>query len=249
MIGKILRKKYKIIEELGSGGMAKVYKAISLKSGNFYAVKVLRAEFIKNSEFVERFNIEFENAKVLKHQNIVAVRYSGQEDDIKYIIMDYIDGITLKDYMQKNGVIEYKVAIKIAMDVCSALEYAHSKDIIHRDIKPQNILITRDNIVKVMDFGISKALTSGTITMHGSTMGSVQYFSPEQARGSYAGASSDLYSLGVTLYEMVTGVLPFQGKAPIDIALKHLREKPIEPKMRNSKIPEGLNILILKAMK
>ena len=137
MIGKILRKKYKIIEELGSGGMAKVYKAISLKSGNFYAVKVLRAEFIKNSEFVERFNIEFENAKVLKHQNIVAVRYSGQEDDIKYIIMDYIDGITLKDYMQKNGVIEYKVAIKIAMDVCSALEYAHSKDIIHRDIKPK----------------------------------------------------------------------------------------------------------------
>jgi len=229
--------------------MAVVYKAKCLLLNRFVAVKILRSEFTDDEEFVKRFRVEAQAAASLNHPNIVSIYDVGKQDDIQYIVMELIDGITLKEYISRKGALPWKEAIGIAIQICSALEHAHRNYIVHRDIKPHNIMITKDGIAKVTDFGIARAVTSATITMVGSTIGSVHYFSPEQARGGFIDEKSDLYSLGITIYEMVTGKVPFDGESPVAIALKHIQEKPEKPIDINPKIPKGVNDLIIKAMK
>lgn len=229
--------------------MAVVYKSKDLLLNRFVAVKILRGEFTDDEEFVKRFRVEAQAAASLNHPNIVSIYDVGKHDDMQYIVMEYINGITLKEYIGQMGALPWKEAVSIAVQICSALEQAHKNHIVHRDIKPHNILITKEGIAKVTDFGIARAVTSATITMVGSTIGSVHYFSPEQARGGFTDEKSDLYSLGVTIYEMVTGRVPFDGETPVAVALKHIQEKAERPADINPAIPKGLNDVILKAMK
>ncbi|HEX2946547.1 MAG TPA: Stk1 family PASTA domain-containing Ser/Thr kinase [Clostridia bacterium] len=249
MDSKILGNRYQLLERIGGGGMAVVYKAKCLLLNRFVAVKILRGEFTDDEEFVKRFRVEAQAAASLNHPNIVSIYDVGKQDDAQYIVMEYIDGITLKEYISKKGALPWKEAVSIAVQICSALEQAHKNHIVHRDIKPHNILITREGIAKVTDFGIARAVTSATITMVGSTIGSVHYFSPEQARGGFTDEKSDLYSLGVTIYEMVTGRVPFDGETPVAVALKHIQERAERPIDINPSIPKGLNDIIMKAMK
>jgi serine/threonine protein kinase len=249
MESNVLGNRYELIEKIGGGGMALVYKARCRLLNRFVAVKILREEFTGDEEFVKRFEIEAQSAASLSHPNIVPIYDVGNENNIFYIVMEYIDGITLKEYIVRNGPLDWKDAVRIAIQICSAIEHAHSKQIIHRDIKPQNILMTQDGIAKVTDFGIARAVTSSTITMVGSTIGSVHYFSPEQARGGYIDEKSDLYSLGIIMYEMITGKMPFDGESPVAIALKHIQDKPIQPIDLNKDIPRALNDIIMKAIK
>ncbi len=249
MESNVVGNRYELIEKIGGGGMALVYKARCRLLNRFVAVKILREEFTGDEEFVKRFEIEAQSAASLSHPNIVPIYDVGNENNIFYIVMEYIDGITLKEYIVRNGPLDWKDAVRIAIQICSAIEHAHSKQIIHRDIKPQNILMTQDGIAKVTDFGIARAVTSSTITMVGSTIGSVHYFSPEQARGGYIDEKSDLYSLGIIMYEMITGKMPFDGESPVAIALKHIQDKPIQPIDLNKDIPRALNDIIMKAIK
>lgn len=249
MDGRILGNRYELIERVGGGGMAIVYKARCRLLNRFVAVKILRSEFTDDEEFVNRFRIEAQAAASLSHPNIVSIFDVGHEDNIHYIVMEYIDGITLKEYIGQMGALPWREAINIAIQICSAIEQAHKNHIVHRDIKPHNILITKEGIAKVTDFGIARAVSSATITMVGSTIGSVHYFSPEQARGGFTDEKSDLYSLGITIYEMVTGKVPFDGESPVAVALKHIQEKAERPSDVNSSIPKGVNDLILKAIK
>ncbi|MCX7842940.1 MAG: Stk1 family PASTA domain-containing Ser/Thr kinase [Clostridia bacterium] len=249
MEGKILGNRYELIEKIGGGGMAVVYKAKCRLLNRFVAIKMLRQEFINDEEFVKRFRIEAQAAASLSHPNIVSIYDVGQENDIHYIVMEYIDGVTLKDYIIKKRKLPWKEAVKIAIQICSAIEHAHRNHIVHRDIKPHNILLTGEGIAKVTDFGIARAVSSSTITMLGSTIGSVHYFSPEQARGGYTDEKSDLYSLGVALYEMVTGRVPFDGETPVAIALKHLQVEAEPPVELDGDIPSGVNTIIMKAMR
>ncbi len=249
MESNVLGNRYELIEKIGGGGMDLVYKARCRLLNRFVAVKILREEFTGDEEFVKRFEIEAQSAASLSHPNIVPIYDVGNENNIFYIVMEYIDGITLKEYIVRNGPLDWKDAVRIAIQICSAIEHAHSKQIIHRDIKPQNILMTQDGIAKVTDFGIARAVTSSTITMVGSTIGSVHYFSPEQARGGYIDEKSDLYSLGIIMYEMITGKMPFDGESPVAIALKHIQDKPIQPIDLNKDIPRALNDIIMKAIK
>ncbi len=248
MEGKIIANRYEIVEKIGSGGMACVYKARCQLLNRYVAVKVLKQEFIDDEEFVKRFRVEAQSSASLSHPNIVSVYDVGREDDIHYIVMEFIDGKTLNSYIHEKHSLNWQEAIRISIQICSAIERAHSNHIIHRDIKPQNILLAADGRVKVTDFGIARAATSATITMAGNTMGSVHYFSPEQARGGYTDEKSDLYSLGIVMYEMVTGKLPFIGNAPVTIALKHLQSKPEDPSRLVSGLPGGVNDIIMKAM-
>jgi serine/threonine-protein kinase len=247
MEGKILGNRYELLEKIGGGGMAIVYKARCNLLNRFVAVKILRNEFNNDEEFVKRFRIEAQAAASLSHPNIVSVYDVGREGDLQYIVMELIDGITLKDYIDNERTINWREAINISIQICSAIEHAHKNQIVHRDIKPHNILLTKDGVAKVADFGIARAVTNTTITMVGSTIGSVHYFSPEQARGGYADEKSDLYSLGITLYEMTTGVLPFDGETPVAIALKHLQQVPKAPIEIDPNIPRGVNDIIMKA--
>lgn len=249
MEGRLLGNRYQLMERIGGGGMAIVYKAKCLLLNRYVAIKILRSEFTDDEEFVKRFRVEAQAAASLNHPNIVSIYDVGKQDDSQYIVMEFIDGITLKDYINKKGVLPWREAVEIAVQICSALEQAHKNHIVHRDIKPHNIMITNEGIAKVTDFGIARAVTSATITMVGSTIGSVHYFSPEQARGSFTDEKSDLYSLGVTIYEMVTGRVPFDGESPVAVALKHIQEKAERPIDVNPSIPKGINDLILKAMK
>jgi beta-lactam-binding protein with PASTA domain/tRNA A-37 threonylcarbamoyl transferase component Bud32 len=249
MEGQILGNRYKLLERIGGGGMAVVYKAKCLLLNRFVAVKILRSEFTDDEEFVKRFRVEAQAAASLNHPNIVSIYDVGKQDDVQYIVMELIDGITLKEYISQKGALPWKEAIGIAIQICSALDHAHRNFIVHRDIKPHNIMITKDGMAKVTDFGIARAVTSATITMVGSTIGSVHYFSPEQARGGFIDEKSDIYSLGITIYEMVTGRVPFDGESPVAIALKHIQEKPDKPIDVNPSIPKGVNDLIVKAMK
>lgn len=245
---KILGNRYELIEEIGSGGMATVYKAKDLILKRFVAVKILREEYTTDNEFIKRFNVEAESAASLVHPNIVSVYDVGKEGNLYYIVMELVKGKTLKEIIVEDGRMGWKWSVKIAKQIASALEKAHKNNIIHRDIKPHNIIITEEGVAKVTDFGIAKAVSNSTITAFGTTIGSVHYFSPEHARGGYTDAKSDLYSLGVVLYEMVTGKVPFDSDTPVSVALKHMQETPVEPIKLNPVIPQSLNDLIMKVM-
>lgn len=247
--GKVIGNRYEIIERIGNGGMATVYKAKDMTLKRYVAVKVLRDEFTTDTEFIRRFNIEAQAAASLAHPNIVSIYDVGNEGNIYYIVMELIQGKTLKQIIDEDGVLPWKWSLNISIQIASALETAHKNNIVHRDIKPHNIIITEDGIAKVTDFGIAKAVSNSTITAFGTTIGSVHYFSPEHARGGYTDAKSDLYSLGVVMYEMLTGRVPFDADTPVSIALKHMQEEPVEPIKLNPSIPYSVNKIILKAMK
>jgi serine/threonine-protein kinase len=248
MVGKVLGERYEILEKIGEGGMSYVYKAKCHKLKRYVAVKILKDSFTNNEEIVEKFKREATAIANLINPNIVNILDVGTQDNIHYIVMEYVKGKNLKEIINEHGKFAYETAISIASKVANALDCAHKNNIIHRDIKPQNILVTEEGIVKVTDFGIAKSTDSSTIAYTNSVMGSAHYFSPEQAKGSYVDCRTDLYSLGVVLYEMVTGRVPFDGDSPVTVALKHIQEPVIPPKNMNSKIPDSLNTLILKAV-
>lgn len=247
MTGTVLGNRYELEEKIGTGGMAVVYKAMDRLLNRYVAVKLLKSEFQGNEEFIRRFNIESQAAASLSHANVVSIYDVGQSDYEQYIVMEFVEGKTLKEYIdEKKGSIYWKEATDIAMQICSALEHAHSKHIIHRDIKPQNIMINIDGVIKVTDFGIARAASGGTTTMD--AMGSAHYLSPEQARGGYTDQRSDIYSLGVVLYELYTGKLPFDGENPVAVAMQHMQTEPIKPRSINQDIPKSIENIILKAM-
>ena len=242
--GVMISGRYEIMGRIGTGGMADVYKAIDRKLNRYVAIKVLKREFREDETFVKKFRTEAQSAAGLSHPNIVNVYDVGEDRGLYYIVMELVEGITLKDYIQKKGRLTAKEVTSIAVQVCSAIEMAHSHNIVHRDIKPQNIIISKDGKVKVTDFGIAKATSSNTISTN--VMGSVHYTSPEQARGGFSDAKSDIYSLGITMYEMITGELPFDGDSTVSIALKHLQEDIVEPSEIVPEMPYSLEQIILK---
>ena len=248
MIGTILGGRYEILEEIGKGGMAHVYKAHCRLLNRTVAVKVLRGDLEGGDEFIERFNTEAQSAAGLTHPNIVSIYDVGEDKGCHYIVMEYIDGITLKEYIKKKGKIPCREAAYIAEQICAALEAAHEKNIVHRDIKPHNIMITSDNRVKVTDFGIARASTNATMQVGDSILGSVHYISPEQARGGYVDCKSDIYSLGIVLYEMLTGKVPFESDSPVAVAMKHLEERPVPPCEIDPEIPAELQEIVMKAI-
>ncbi|MFR3910085.1 MAG: Stk1 family PASTA domain-containing Ser/Thr kinase [Clostridium paraputrificum] len=248
MIGEVLGNRYEIEEKIGEGGMSIVYKARCNKLNRYVAVKVLKKEMSDNEDIVNKFKREATAIAALSDNNIVNILDVGSQDDVNYIVMEYVKGKTLKELIKQFGKLNYETAITIAIQIAKALECAHKNNIIHRDVKPQNILVTEEGLIKVTDFGIAKSTSSATLTNTTTIMGSAHYFSPEQAKGTLVDNRTDLYSLGVVLYEMVTGKVPFEADSPVTIALKHIQEEVVPPKQINSKIPESLNKLIIKAM-
>ncbi len=246
--GKMLGNRYEIIEKIGNGGMATVYKAKCHVLNRYVAVKVLKDEFTTDEEFIKRFAAEAQSAASLTHPNIVSIYDVGHEDNLYYIVMELIKGKTLKQIINEDGKLPWKWSLNIVSQIASALETAHRNKIIHRDIKPHNIIITEDGIAKVTDFGIAKVVSNSTITAFGATIGSVHYFSPEHAKGGYTDEKSDIYSLGVVMYEMLTGQVPFDADTAVSVALKHMQEEPIEPMELNPDIPKAVNDIIMKAM-
>lgn len=244
ILGMMIGDRYEILDKIGTGGMSDVYKAKDHKLNRFVAVKVLKQEFSENTNFVSKFRVEAQAAAGLVHPNIVGVYDVGEEDGINYIVMELVEGITLKKYIEKKSRLSIKEAISIAIQVSMGIEAAHNNHIIHRDIKPQNIMISRDGKVKVMDFGIAKAATSNTITSN--VMGSVHYTSPEQARGGFSDEKSDIYSLGCTLFEMVTGHVPFDGETTVAIAIKHIQDEMPSPREYVPEIPICVEKIIYK---
>ena len=243
-IGMMIGNRYEILEKIGTGGMSDVYRAKCHKLNRFVAIKVLKQEFAENENFVSKFIIEAQAAAGLMHPNIVNVYDVGEENGIHYIVMELIEGITLKKYIEKKSRLSYKEAVSIAIQVSMGIEAAHNNHIIHRDIKPQNIIISRDGKVKVTDFGIAKAASSNTISSN--VMGSVHYTSPEQARGGYSDEKSDVYSLGITLFEMLTGRVPFNGETTVAIAIKHIQEELPFPSDFVPDIPVAVESIVLK---
>lgn len=248
MNGKRIGGRYDIEQQIGEGGMAIVYGARDTLLNRTVALKVLRSQFGNDDDFVARFHREAQAAASLSHPHVVNIYDIGQEDEMYYIVMEYIEGMTLKQYINEHAPLDMKKAVDIGMQICDALDHAHQNELIHRDIKPHNILINKYGRIKVTDFGIARAVSSVTITHTGSVLGSVHYFSPEQAKGIAAGAKSDLYSLGVVLYEMLTGELPFSGDSPISVALKHLQESYVAPRKLRPEIPQSLENVIIRAM-
>lgn len=243
-IGMMIGDRYEILEKIGTGGMSDVYKAKDHKLNRFVAVKVLKQEFGENANFVSKFRIEAQAAAGLMHPNIVNVYDVGEEGGIHYIVMELVEGITLKKYIEKKARLSVKEAVSIAIQVSMGIEAAHNNHIIHRDIKPQNIIISKEGKVKVTDFGIAKAATSNTITSN--VMGSVHYTSPEQARGGYSDEKSDIYSLGITMFEMLTGRVPFNGETTVAIAIKHIQEELPSPREYVSEIPLSVEQIVCK---
>lgn len=243
-IGMMLADRYEILEKIGTGGMSDVYKAKCHKLNRYVAIKVLKQEFSENTSFVSKFRVEAQAAASLMHPNIVNVYDVGEEAGIHYIVMELVDGITLKKYIEKKARLSVKEAVSIAIQACMGIEAAHNNHIIHRDIKPQNIIISKEGKVKVTDFGIAKAATSNTITSN--VMGSVHYTSPEQARGGYSDEKSDIYSMGITLFEMLTGRVPFNGDTTVAIAIKHIQEPMPSPRDFVPEIPVSVEQIVLK---
>ncbi len=242
--GIVIGERYEIIEQVGAGGMSYVYKAKDHKLNRYVAVKVLKSEFSENKGFVSKFRVEAQAAAGLAHPNIVNVYDVGEDNGLHYIVMELVEGITLKEYIEKKARLSVKEAISIAIQVSMGIEAAHNNHIIHRDIKPQNIIISREGKVKVTDFGIARAATSNTITSN--VMGSVHYTSPEQARGGYSDEKSDIYSLGVTMFEMLTGRVPFNGETTVSIAIKHIQDEMPSPRDFVPEIPASVEQIIFK---
>ncbi len=246
-IGKILDDRYEIIELIGSGGMANVYKALCHRLNRYDAVKIMRDETATNTELRRRFRAESQAVAMLSHPNIVSVYDVSHNDDVEYIVMELIDGITLKQYLQKKSVLDPSEVLDFTIQTAKALEHAHSKGIIHRDIKPQNIMLLKDGMIKVADFGIA-SLENTVEENNGETVGSVHYIAPEQARGEAPDARSDIYSLGIVMYEMLTGRLPYVGNSDVEVAVKHMNTDPVTPRDIVPSIPEELERICLKAM-
>ncbi len=243
--GMIIQSRYEIAEEIGSGGMSVVYKAMDHVLNRYIAMKVLKPEFSDDKSFVSKFRMEAQSAAGLSHPNIVNVFDVGEESGYYYIVMELVEGITLKEYIQQNGRLNYATALDFIIQICSGIEVAHEHHTIHRDIKPQNIIVSKNGTLKVTDFGIAKAATSNTIAS--TAMGSVHYISPEQARGGFSDERSDIYSLGITLYEMLTGRVPFEGENNVTVALMHIQSEIIPPREYYPDIPVGLERIVLKA--
>ena len=247
LIGRRINGRYKLIEMVGGGGMANVYLARDMILDRDVALKILRMDFNNDDEFIKRFNREAQSATSLAHPNIVSIYDVGEENDIYYIVMEYVDGFTLKQYIQKYYPIPVEKALDIMKQITAAISHAHHNGIIHRDIKPQNILIDKEGTVKITDFGIALALSATNITQTNAVLGSVHYLSPEQARGGMANKKSDIYSLGIVMFEILTGRLPFSGESAVSIALKHLQSETPSPKRWNPDIPQSVENIILKA--
>lgn len=246
-IGKMLDNRYELIELIGRGGMANVYKAKCHRLNRMVAVKILKSDLADNAEFRRRFRDESRAVAQLSHANIVSVYDVSRSDDMEYIVMELIDGITLKQYMERRGQMDWREALHFVTQIMRALSHAHSRGIIHRDIKPQNIMVLRDGSVKVADFGIA-CLADAAQTLTQEALGSVHYISPEQARGDRIDARSDIYSSGVVLYEMLTGRLPFEGDSAVSVAIQHLSSVPLSPRDINENVPEALELICMKAM-
>lgn len=248
MSEKILADRYRLVEQIGMGGMAIVYRAIDMRTGHNVAVKVLRPEFNQDAEFVGRFQREAEAASKMTHHNIVNLLDVGMDGENRYLVMEYVQGKTLKELIQEKGRLNPQVAAQVTIRILSALQHAHQNGIIHRDIKPQNILVNADGHVKVADFGIARMADSSTLTRGDSVMGSVHYFSPEQASGQAADARSDIYSCGVVLYEMLTGRVPFDGDSPVAVAMQHLHAKPAPIESIAPDVPQAISHVCMMAM-
>jgi serine/threonine-protein kinase len=247
-IGKMLDGRYEILEVIGTGGMAVVYKARCHRLNRLVAVKILKSDLAQDADFRRRFHDESQAVAMLSHPNIVSVYDVSRSSNLEYIVMELIDGITLKQYMQRKGALNWREAHHFITQIMKALSHAHSRGIIHRDIKPHNIMILRDGSVKVADFGIARLISSTQSTLTQEALGSVHYISPEQARGSHIDTRSDIYSAGVVLYEMLTGRLPYEGDSPVSVAIQHINSVPLSPREINPDIQEALEAITLKAM-
>ncbi len=248
LIGKRISGRYQILRVIGGGGMANVYLAEDIILDREVAIKILRFDYVNDNEFIRRFRREAQSASSLDHLNIVSIYDLGEEDDIYYIVMEYVEGMTLKEYITANGPLHPKEALNIMEQIVSAIAHAHQNQIVHRDIKPHNILIDHMGNIKVTDFGIATALSSTTITHTNSVLGSVHYLSPEQARGGLATKKSDIYALGIVLFELLTGRIPFDGESAVSIALKHLQAETPSAKRWNPSVPQSVENIILKQL-
>jgi len=246
-VGSLLHYRYEIMERVGSGGMSVVYKAKDIKLGRYVAIKILKEEYCLDENFIKRFKVEAQSAASLSHSNIVNIYDVGNEGRTHFIVMEFLEGETLKDYIKNNGQLSNQEILKISVCIASALEHAHNNHIIHRDIKPQNIMLTIDGKVKVMDFGIARVASGNTIEMNETPTGSVYYIAPEQARGGYQDNKSDFYSLGITMYEMATGVLPFTGDSAVNVALKQIHDEMPKPSDINTSLSANIETIIMKA--
>lgn len=242
--GMFIAERYEILERIGSGGMSDVYKAKCHKLNRYVAIKVLKPEYSEDKTFVSKFRAEAQAAAGLMHANIVNVYDVGEENGIYYIVMELVEGITLKKYIEKKGVLGVREAVSIAIQVAQGIDAAHKHNIVHRDIKPQNIIISKEGKVKVTDFGIARAASSNTI--NSSVMGSVHYISPEQARGGYSDARSDIYSLGITIFEMLTGTVPFDGDSTVAVAVQHIQDEIPAPSTVAADIPLSIDRIVIK---
>lgn len=247
-IGKRLDGRYEITELIGQGGMANVYKATDVLDNRIVAVKILKREFSESDEFLRRFRNESKAIAVLSHPNIVKIYDMGFSEKLQYIVMEYIDGITLKEYIDSERVLNWKDAVHFIIQILRALQHAHNRGIVHRDIKPQNIMLLTDGTIKVMDFGIAKFAREESMTATDQAIGTVHYISPEQARGDVTDEKSDIYSVGVMFYEMLTGQKPFDTDNPVSIAVMHIKNIPVRPRDINPNIPSGLEEIIMHAM-
>ena len=246
-IGKMLDNRYEILEKIGTGGMAVVYKARDHRLNRLIAVKIMKEDLAEDEEFRRRFHAESQAVAMLSHPNIVSVYDVSRTGNIEYIVMELIEGITLKQYINRKGLLSWKETLHFTTQIVKALSHAHSRGIIHRDIKPHNIMILKDGTVKVADFGIARVVSNQS-TMTQEAIGSVHYISPEQAKGAHVDARSDLYSVGVVMYEMLTSRLPFVGDSPVAVAIQHISAVPLMPREINPDIPAGLEEICMHAM-